>query len=75
MGLALHEMYKVSGMMIRGIHPVNRGATSVEEERPSSARDLLRSVVLHPHLQAGDRMEERGNQADVMGNLSVPQGE
>ena len=58
-----------------GLCPVHRGTTFAEEERSSGAWDLLGSAVPLPYLLAGDRIEERGNQADVMGDLSVLWGE
>jgi len=49
---------------LRGLCLVNREATFAEEERSSGARNLLGSAVPLSHLRAGDRMEDRGNQAD-----------
>jgi len=63
MGLALHEMYEVSGLIIGDAPyeeyvPSNRGAIFAEEERSSSVRELLGGTVSLSHLWVGDRMEE-----------------
>ena len=73
-------MYEVSGLMI-GDAPYEEYVPSTEElhllkkSDPLVYEDVLGSVVPLSHLRASDRMEERGDLADVMGNLSVPQGE
>ena len=79
MGLALYEMYEVSGLVI-GDAPYEEYVPSTEElyllkkKRPSSVRDVLGGIVPLLHLRAVVWME-REIQADVMSDLSVPRGE
>jgi len=80
MGLALHEIYEVLGLVI-GDAPYEEYVLSTEELHLLKKRDPLvyetywGSAVPLPHLRVINWMAEQGSQADVIGDLSVPRGE
>ena len=76
MGLALHELYKVSGPVM-GDAPYEEYVPTSEElhlltKEDPQVYEIYREVSL-PYLRADILLEEQKCQADVLGELSVQQ--
>jgi len=65
MGLALHELYEVSGLVMRDAPyeeyvPTSKELHLLRKEDPQVYEDILESVVPLSHLRANILLEEQG---------------